>query len=116
MSSVRRCLSSHRKCYGSFNWLSVVSYFLVFLLVFSMSATVDINSIACRLKNRAGILTRVSLQFGVLTLFSDNSEVDAKLDLEATVLSLWSGTSGFLGVIFSNAISIYAKLLDPERV
>jgi len=240
----------------SFN-LSVVSYFLLFLLVFGMSATVDINSFACQLKNRAGILTGVSLQFGLLPLvgfcvvkalamdevygvsllvvtsspggsfsnwfcstfnadlalsvtmtaisnlmaigmlplnlivysklaFGGDSKVDAKLDLGAMALSLSVTISGillglvcsakvhsfvfnrimnklgsaaglalllfsifvtgaeeegskaeqeqlglfdhdwmfyvgvalpvFLGLIFSNAISIYAKLLDPERV
>mmetsp|Transcript_50163 Transcript_50163/g.98170 ORF Transcript_50163/g.98170 Transcript_50163/m.98170 type:complete len:656 (+) Transcript_50163:411-2378(+) len=235
--------------------LSVVSYFLLFLLVFGMSATVDINSFACQLKNRAGILTGVSLQFGLLPLvgfcvvkaldmdevygvsllvvtsspggsfsnwfcstfnadlalsvtmtaisnlmaigmlplnlivysklaFGGDSEVDAKLDLGAMALSLSVTISGillglvcsakvhsfvfnrimnklgsvaglalllfsifatggkeegskteqlgffdhpgmfyvgvalpvFLGLVFSNAISIYAKLLDPERV
>uniref|UniRef100_A0A7S1C179 Uncharacterized protein n=1 Tax=Corethron hystrix TaxID=216773 RepID=A0A7S1C179_9STRA len=46
--------------------LKISTNILLFALVFGMSATVEIHSFACQLKNRAGIFTGVFLQFFLL--------------------------------------------------
>ena len=66
--------------------------FLLFALVFGMSATVDMKALVAQVKNRRAILTGCFLQFGVLPLLGFLVVKILDLD-EATGITLLVVTS-----------------------
>jgi predicted Na+-dependent transporter len=51
-----------------FDWIELTGNLLLFLLVFGMSATVDMRSLVAQMQNRKAIVTCLCLQFGLLPL------------------------------------------------
>ncbi len=69
---------------------------LLFLLVFGMSATVDMKALLAQVKNKKAILTGCFLQFGVLPLlgFSVVKILDMNENMGITLLVVTSSPGG----------------------
>ena len=69
---------------------------LLFLLVFGMSATVDMNALVAQVKNKKAILTGIFLQFGVLPLlgFAVVKSLDLNESMGITLLVVTSSPGG----------------------
>ena len=50
-------------------WLGLLSYALTFLLVFGLSASVDVRALSAKFKKRTGIITGLGSQFFLLPVF-----------------------------------------------
>jgi len=74
----------------------IISSSLLFILVFGMSATVDINSLRQQLRNKRGILTGIFVQFIILPFFGFATVQALNLDdsLGLTLMVITSSPGG----------------------
>lgn len=76
--------------------MEIVSYLLLFSLVFGMSATVNLKNLQKQIRNKAALLTGVALQFGVLPFlgFSVVKALNLSAPMGITLLVLTSSPGG----------------------
>lgn len=77
--------------------ISIIGNFLLFCLVFGMSATVDVRQMKRQLRNRKAILTAIGIQFVVLPfigfLVVSLSKVDFAIGVTLLVITTSPGGS-----------------------
>lgn len=76
--------------------MEICSYLLLFLLVFGMSATVNLESLQKQIRNKEALLTGILLQFGVLPFlgFAVVKALDLSSPMGITLLVLTSSPGG----------------------
>jgi predicted Na+-dependent transporter len=78
------------------DYVELAGNLLLFLLVFGMSATVDVKALVAQMKNKRAILTGCFLQFGILPLlgFIIVKSLDMSEAMGITLLVVTSSPGG----------------------